>query len=492
MSNPPPLRVVGTRRDHSKRLKGDISTLLASVLKHEPGLSPKEAIWKVQENLLHNNPYVPPKDGVCIINSLPVELLAHIFRVGVEMQREGGGDDDFEEVPEDAEEKKGLEEELKKVQDEEDDDTSEEEEEEEEVAVEPIDPATVESDDNNSEWEDEDEDEPMPAVNYSIKADDGEEEEEDEDSEEDDEHGEGDEEDEEDLMPFELLVSHVCRHWRTAAVNTPDLWTNIYMEAPHQWDRYQTYIERSKGQALDLDITVEGVEEPPCDHEEPMCAANNGLLEIQKINALIMPKAAQWRSFVVTTSTWRDAREILKKLHEVPAAPLLEFFNFQCFEEAEDEETFTPAELKEPFYLPFHGNAPNLQHVVLWSVHIDWDGAVSMFQGLQELELGYHTKDVLPSWRAFSSYLQNSPQLLRLELKESGPRLDKNVTLLQPPATPATGMASAYYTAIPTFGETDEDSDPYEWPRYPLEVPSLRDLILADHEPAYADRKSVV
>jgi len=129
----------------------------------------------------------------------------------------------------------------------------------------------------------------------------------------------------------------------------------------------------------------------------------------------------------------------------------------------EDEEYFHPPELKEPFYLPFHGNAPKLKWVKLWSVHIDWDGAVSMFKNLDELELAYHTKDVQPPWHAFSSYITNSPNITRLELKQSGPKFIDPFTV--------------------TPGESDEA---YIWSRDPLEIPTLKDLVLCEHDPTYA------
>ncbi|KAJ2930888.1 hypothetical protein H1R20_g6203, partial [Candolleomyces eurysporus] len=474
------LHVVGTRRDHARRFKGDISTLLTSVLKSEPGLSPQEAMWKVEQEMLQDNPFLPPKNGACIINTLPVELLAHIFRVGVDMQRNGGGDDEFAEV-EEGDEKKGLEAEFKRLRDEDTDSSDDDERGVDENLP-------VEDDDDDPDWEDEEEDGS------------GSEETEDEDDEDDgdedmtDEDSEGDEDEEQDV-PFELLVSRVCKHWRETAINTPDLWTALYIEGPHQWDRYEVYLERAKAQSLDLEINISPVDDEDSEDEKTGQNAHEysdehlpARLEVKKIMDLVVPKASQWHHLVITTTTWRDSRIVLQRLHEIPAAPSLESFEFQLYddEEPDDYDVFAPQDLREPFYLPFQGNAPNLQHVNLWSVHIDWDGAVSMFKNLNELELGYHAKDVRPSWRAFSSYLKNSPQLARLELKLSGPSLPDPSSLMQPPATPATGLPSAYYTAVPTLGEDNSEGDPNEWPRYPLELPSVHDLILSDHDPEYA------
>ncbi|KAI0354955.1 hypothetical protein OH77DRAFT_1425564 [Trametes cingulata] len=51
---------------------------------------------------LSSNPFVPPKDGRCLINELPSELLAHIFTLGWTPERDQEPDeDDFEDVESD-------------------------------------------------------------------------------------------------------------------------------------------------------------------------------------------------------------------------------------------------------------------------------------------------------------------------------------------------------------------------------------------------------
>ncbi|KAJ2919206.1 hypothetical protein MD484_g1211, partial [Candolleomyces efflorescens] len=432
-------------------------------------------MYKVQQEMLQDNPFLPPKDGTCIINTLPIELLAHIFRVGVEMQREGDGDDEFSEV-EEEEERKALEAEFQRLRDDDTDSSDDEHKAAEDLPI--------EDDDDDPDWEDADED------GDGSEASDEDDEEEDEDMTED----ESEEEEEEEDTPFEVLVSHVCKHWRETAINTPDLWTAIYMNREHQWDRYELYLERAKGQALDLDVNIDNPDakkDLDSDDEDNIGRVNETeehILEVKHVLDLIVPKASQWRSLVISTTTWQDSRRFLERFHEIPAAPTLERFEFRLYDDEllDEHDVFEPSDLKEPFFLPFHGNAPNLQFVNLWSIHIDWDGAMNMFKNLTELELGYHAMEVRPSWRAYSSFIKNSPQLVRLELKGSGPKLSDPFSLLQAPVTPATGMPSAYYTAVPTLGEDAQEGDPNEWPRYPLEVPSVHDLIVSDHSPEYA------
>jgi hypothetical protein len=49
----------------------------------------------------------------------------------------------------------------------------------------------------------------------------------DDEEDSDDEEEEDDEEDEEPDLAFQVLVSHVCRHWREIALGTHTLWTTL-------------------------------------------------------------------------------------------------------------------------------------------------------------------------------------------------------------------------------------------------------------------------
>ena len=60
-------------------------------------------------------------------------------------------------------------------------------------------------------------------------------------------------------LPFKVLVSHVCRRWRTVAVEASMLWTFLDFAEGPPFDKSQTWLERSKGCPLDieLDCTVD-------------------------------------------------------------------------------------------------------------------------------------------------------------------------------------------------------------------------------------------
>lgn len=55
-------------------------------------------------------------------------------------------------------------------------------------------------------------------------------------------------------IPLEVVVSHVCQHWREVIIGTPLLWTHIdvYSEDSMKW--VPTYLERSKPCLLDVRI----------------------------------------------------------------------------------------------------------------------------------------------------------------------------------------------------------------------------------------------
>lgn len=68
----------------------------------------------------------------------------------------------------------------------------------------------------------------------------------------------------------------------------------------------------------------------------------------------------------------------------------LQLYHYEDEAENEDEDEFRYEDMKEGL-IPFGGKAPQLKHVALWGVHLDWDKA-SFLEGLEDLELAYHSK----------------------------------------------------------------------------------------------------
>ena len=407
---PPNLRVFATNPRFEQRAKMDISTSLAAILKTRPQISNTEAMWTVRQHLLANNPYEPPSNGKCPINELPAEILGHIFEIGAEMQEEG------EEVEEDDDGWEDM------------------------------------SDDNDNDVDDYDGlDGPMTgslessgSSIFSAADDEG--------------------------PLFQILVSHVCRHWREVALNSHTLWTTLDFDNVVQLERSKVFIERAHGLPLKIHIDCaipeeEDEEEDDSDgqnKETRKQVKDNDLQhflsqnDLTKILDLIEPEVSHWGELDFHVSTYSYVQSLLSRLHNIPNAPLLKKFHVYHHEEFHDFEFFIGGD--ETRYLPFHGNAPLLESAVFWGVHIDWDNSLHFLQGLREFELSFHSKDVRPSYTTFTQIIKNSPELHSLSLAFSGPFL-------------------------PTGAQFDDEG---QWGPEPFEIASVCHLTLQYDDPLSA------
>ncbi|KII85661.1 hypothetical protein PLICRDRAFT_324778 [Plicaturopsis crispa FD-325 SS-3] len=353
---------------------------------------------------LVNNPWVPPKG--CPINDLPNELLSHIFHLGTLAEEEDVDEDvdedgtEYGEYAMDDEDNYSLGHDFDMG-----DPDSEAETNEDQIQTTPI----------------------SQTRNPIIY----------EDGDEDEDH---DYDDEPPTLPFQVLVSHVCSHWRSVAIEAPSLWRQIRFTQAPPFSKAAAYIARSKGISLDivLDCTPE---------DDDLHYSLDDLHEMLK---LVIPHAARWRCLEVNVENYTYMYAVLQALHSVSAAPLLEALELYHHDMTDEEATeFEPKELNTRFIL-FSNNAPRLQHIALWGTHIDWANS-TILAGLLDLELAYHVGDVRPSWADFARMLRASPQLETLTLSASGP------------------------AGEPTTWEDDG----------PVELPGLAGLVLAYHEPEY-------
>ena len=358
-------------------------------------------------------PYIPepPAEG-CPINSLPPEILACIFVVGQQMDlgpeptssatgsgSESGnehddatlphGDPVTHSVPSD----RGTE------------------------TLPPLEPIPV-VDDENSDWEDEDteRDGDSGIDNLSVDS----------------------------VLvdnSFQVTVSHVCKHWREVALETPALWSDIDLEtgrhAPQSYRRASMYLSRSKGYPLSIYLEVnewdedrESVYSEESDYQSPITN-----VQLQEIVDLLLPHISRWRTLRLNAEHYIYFHTVLSRLSEAPPAPLLEHLELNNLEETLDSDHlfFPYPNHKTPFVL-FDNSAPKLQHASLYGVHIDWHGT-AFLKNLHSLELAYLSQDVRPSFDEFFSMLRSSPELRTLELCMAGPFLPPHEwpTFLPPP-----------------------------------------------------------
>ncbi|KAF8917103.1 hypothetical protein CPB85DRAFT_1215632 [Mucidula mucida] len=409
---------MSSNNPHRKQVEDDLKSEIAQVMKDNPGLNAEAALTQAAQKLLKNNPFVPPSG--CPVNTLPNELLAYIFYLGMKMQEETeemGDDDDDEDIFDD------------------------------------FDMQDVDDDDESSGDAMDIDDKPEHGKGTSTP-----DEKEDSDSDSDDDSVFEPE------PPFQVLVSHVCSRWRQVSVNEPSLWTVLKFNVGYSPDAIKNFIERSKGLPLDIVIDASASGEHYHDHDDgdeevyEVTAAGTTLArhlskdDTTVIFDTIIPLAQRWRLFDMQTSEYETMFYAMNRLKEVPSAPLLETLQLYQYDDQSEElevGTFTPAEFREPVLL-FNGNAPKLSALGLWGVHIDWDASLSFLSGLHDIELAYHFNDVRPSFATFAAMLQASPELKTLSLCGSGP-------------------------AAPTK----------EWGSDPISVPSLTDLVLAQHDVEY-------
>ncbi|KAG6903132.1 hypothetical protein C0995_004679 [Termitomyces sp. Mi166 len=426
------------------QLADDLKKEVVSAMSADSSLTPQTAMMKITKEMLANNPFVTPSG--CPVNSLPPELLAHIFVVGMQMEEEG------EEVEEDED----------------------------------FDMADFDLKDGWTDEEDVDPDELDAGMVARLKSKGKVEQRADGamDVDGEDESSEEDEEEEEEMfLPFQVLVSHVCRHWREVAIETPELWTMLTFTEGAPFEKSRIWIQRAKGGPLDIEIDYtfsdDEDDDDDDDDNEPQPVESTtalyghqhatnlnhidcfhacahppfSLSDFKQILDIIAPLVAQWRSLVVSTSTWEYMHTLLSRLSECPSAPLLETLKLRDEGDSEDDETFSPAELKEPFLI-FNGNAPKLHDVTLWGVHLDWDRSLTLLSDLHDLGLAYHTEDVRPSFATFTQIIASSPNLRTLSLCQSGPR--------------------------------ENDCEENNWGTDIIEISSLKELTFSDHKNSYA------
>ncbi|KAF7346257.1 hypothetical protein MSAN_01852900 [Mycena sanguinolenta] len=443
--------------EYEARLTADLKQRVAAILLENPGMSPEDAMREAQAALLaqaeadlfhkitdietKNNPFRPPTTG-CPINDLPPELLAHIFTLGCKLDEEESGHDEIDDMDWD-EDSEGLD-----LAD--DWETDDEEGDADEEIVQSSEDVHMSSSNTRATR--------SGAVPPETDE---------EDSDDDDDEDEADDM----LLPFQVLVSHVCRHWREISLGTHTLWTTIRFAGHLNAEKASAWIERANDLPLDIYIEATDLHDPQ--HNDPegeqggqqedaqppgawpgpgqitsivmafnpatgtlTTSAHTGipfhagppqperpmelclsLDDLKVILDLIIPRVAQWRLFEVSVNYYTYMYEILSRLAHCPGAPLLEELGLYNYEETdtnedgEEVETFQPAHLAEAF-LPFSANAPNIKHVAFWGVHIARSSSRTT------------PRTCGPAFASFRAMLDASPELDLLSLCYSGPTGD--------------------------------------------------------------------
>ncbi|KAK7063526.1 F-box domain-containing protein [Favolaschia claudopus] len=201
--------------------------------------------------------------------------------------------------------------------------------------------------------------------------------------------------------PF--LLSHVCRAWRSIALNMPSLWSRVRVSSsdtdPSDWrELLQCWLARADSQLLDLDLTA-GFDQN----------------QTTRLFSTVAPYSSQWRSF---QCYWTDPFSIPIDIIRSRIPHLCEL---KVWSKTED---VSPGSPEIPLITAFF-DAPNLRKVALkylppksislhWAqlTHLDLDGQ-TVPQGIQALHQTPNLQQLSIDLYGASGGAQPTPVVLR-------------------------------------------------------------------------------
>lgn len=226
---------------------------------------------------------------------------------------------------------------------------------------------------------------------------------------------------------FQLLVSHVCRHWRLIALRTASLWSMLHFREPAHIVRAQEYIARCLPSPHLFDILVDTVSEGDHVPGATLCRE-----ELQQIFKLICPQVKRWRAFHLKICDHECKATARQHLSTCGPAPNLETLQLYHFEDYVTSQNLYLATYRPPVMV-FDNNLPRLKNVSLIGVNLPWAQSPYLAH-LHTLELALHPENIRPPYEYWDNMLRNSPDLQTLSLHYSGPRVANGDTKLVWPA----------------------------------------------------------
>lgn len=152
--------------------------------------------------------------------------------------------------------------------------------------------------------------------------------------------------------PFEILVSHVTRHWRAAAVSHARLWTRVVLDTStqHAVEMGEAYFDRSRALPLDLIYRI----------KRPSMDDSYSLQIVASMSGLIYSQAGRWDRLRIKTG-WTSALTYF--LTNLPTkAPILQSLEISLNHPIHSEQhDLIPAKI-------FTGGSPLLTSLLLRGV----------------------------------------------------------------------------------------------------------------------------
>ncbi|RPD77361.1 hypothetical protein L226DRAFT_457993, partial [Lentinus tigrinus ALCF2SS1-7] len=214
--------------------------------------------------------------------------------------------------------------------------------------------------------------------------------------------------------PFEVLVSHVSRHWRHIALHTPHLWSTVHFRLKSHIDRGRAYLSRNP--RLPIDLYVDTCAEDTAKHRKDLIFRDSFMPTFD----VVLPHIARWREFHLKVADLECKGYARKVLNTCGSAPLLRTLQLWHVQNWESPERLFGA-IGPPPVVVFGGKLPNLKNIILQGVNLPWTSS-PFLSNLTSIEYALHSDDVRMPWEQWRSMLVSSPNLERLFLHYSGPR----------------------------------------------------------------------
>lgn len=218
---------------------------------------------------------------------------------------------------------------------------------------------------------------------------------------------------------------------------------------------------------------------------------------------ILLPHVRRFRSLAILTDRWAPMQTALDCLSmEISAfvsapsplpssLPMLEtLVLMRCNEFVSYHSEFSPADRKDPTYLPFSALLhnpdsagpvlPGLKKLQLSGVHMHWPSLPLLLHQqhspLETLDLSYHCSEVRPSERDFRALLERCPKLRTLNVRVSGPKSPDSAYSCRTAPEEDTLSMPALETVILGY------DDPYTAATMldMLDAPNVRHLMLED------------
>ncbi|KAG6809452.1 hypothetical protein H0H92_000214 [Tricholoma furcatifolium] len=202
-----------------------------------------------------------------------------------------------------------------------------------------------------------------------------------------------------------LHLTWTCRRWREIAINDFAFWNAVWIRDRAPFTRSFAFLERARSAPLDLRVGNEDT------------TKSISLEDLESLLDRLFLRLPQFRTFIFLGSSWEHVRIFLKKLstarYGVPA--LLERLEIHRLGGLD----FSKRAYLKPIALFDSQPAPNLHHLCVNSVHINWNTGI--LHNLRTLDFRQLPLELCPTIERFREILVHCPLLRKLCMEGAGP-----------------------------------------------------------------------